>query len=135
MHGHEDFRAQEKHHFGDGFRSVRNEEEHAASSSHGHQHQPEARQQAEGSRGPAAVGPQARLDFRLEKVEMVVDAPRVYATELAIDAVQVAKDDEESAEAQHAEGEEKYRHQAGTPRRRRKPRSRRSISPRSVSWS
>src|SRR6185437_8377512 len=102
LHRYDDFGAEEHDHLGDGFPGARNEEDDASRRERGDQHQPEAGEEGESERGAAAVSPEARLDFRLEDVEVLAGAARDGAAQIAVDAIKIGEHHQAQDQAQHA---------------------------------
>jgi hypothetical protein len=93
MHRHHDFRGQKKNHLDNRFPPVRNEEDDAARGFHRHQHEPQARDQAERESRPRSLKMKPRLDVRLERINVLVNSTRRYAPHLAVNAIDVRKQD------------------------------------------
>ena len=56
---------------------------------------------------------ETRLDFSFERFEMLANATGNDATQLAIDAIEIRKDDQARGKGEHADGVEKRRHRLG----------------------
>ena len=98
----------------------------------GDKHQSEIGKQAEIHGGWGALELQQRLDFLHEDVEVGMHAACGHTAELDIDAVEPGDDGKSRAQSHHADADQHHDH-ARTSNLARRRRSRRSISPWSVS--
>ena len=95
--------------------------------------QPQIREQTESGSCPGAFQAEVRLDLGFEDFEMIVHVARRDAAQFAVNPVEVGEHHQTHTERRHGQHIEESHHLQSIPNRRRRRRSRRSISPWSLS--
>src|SRR5580658_5615081 len=110
MHRHHNFTGEKENHLNNRLPLSWNEKDNAASRFHSHEHKPQPCDQAERKSGARPFQMKPRLNVSLKRINVLVDSTRRYAAHLAIDAVDVRKENEAQRQAKHSERVEKYGH-------------------------
>src|SRR5216684_4393014 len=134
VHGEDHFEHDEDRDLHKGFPGAMNEVHDAPRRFQYEKRKPEVAEDAE--RAPAALAPdfQLRFDFRLEDVQVFVNAPGGHAAKFAVDQSEVGKDGQRQSHQDDTQRVEPAPAHHANPNRLSSFRSMRSISPRSVSW-